>query len=67
MVAGQFWLNNQFNESFTWSVEFGGINVTNQPLHFNHGITPIELLPATSESISPKIELTHVRVPLGRF
>ena len=67
MVAGQFWLNNQFNESFTWSVEFGGINVINQPLHFNHGITPIELLPATSESISPKIELTHVRVPLGRF
>ena len=65
LVAGQFWLNNQVNESFTWSIEFGGINVTNQPLHLSHGITPIELIPATSESITPKLELTHVRVPLA--
>ena len=50
-MAGQFWLNNQINDNFTWSIEFGGVNVIDHPIHFNHGITPIELIAGESSKI----------------
>ena len=61
-MAGQFWLNNQINESLTWSVEFGGVNVIDHPVHFSHGITPIELISGESSKKITKrtneVELT---------
>ena len=66
-MAGQFWLNNQINESFTWSVEFGGVNVIDHPVHFSHGITPIELISGESSKKTTKRTRVFVNSDKGEY
>ena len=62
-MAGQFWLNNQINESFTWSVEFGEAYVIDHPVHFSHGITPIELISGeSSKKITKRTNEVEFRI-----